>query len=133
MIQKHISDYQTYLKDGESFMNRARKSVMKPDIYTPEIIYNITGMAIEKYIMGFLMYHNSLPYNHTFRDLSEALNTVIQPPAELTQKLEFLDSYQELCSLENFSRKEITKNEVDTILETGILVENFVKENLTLL
>ncbi|NOX26086.1 MAG: hypothetical protein GXP59_08255 [Deltaproteobacteria bacterium] len=122
-----IKDWRKYLDDGGKFLNTAvNGSRKRPEVFTPEIIYNLTAMAIEKFCMGYLMYHGDLADNHTMGDLIEAVERHTGPQPELSKKFLFLDSFQEICSLDAYKRRSPTASEMGAILIIGLEVKKFV-------
>ncbi len=114
-----ISGWEDFLREGEAYLKtgtgahaRGRKA------FTPEILYNIVTMAIEKLVMAALMQRGALPYNHTMADLVEAMETVF--PIEildLKEKLLDLDHYQEICDIDAFNIRPPTVLEIPGMLE----------------
>lgn len=101
---RSIGGWEDYVKDGESYLKTAVGAFEKQKkAFTPEILYNIIAMAIEKFIMAALMRHGTLPYNHTMKDLIAAMDAAF-PAAidELREGLVRMDGYQEICDLDGF-------------------------------
>jgi len=127
MIAFGLSDWRQYLKDGEGYLTTAQQAAArKKQAFTPEILYNLTAMAIEKYIMGFLMSRGDLADNHTMGDLLAAMERHIPLPAELAGDLLFLDSFQEICDLDTYSRRPPTSAEIEKILNIGQQIKEFI-------
>lgn len=92
-------------KSGESFLREAREfhrtavngRASRPEIFTNEIVFNMLGMVIEKYIMAFLINNGTLADNHTFNDLADSTNRIRPLPPELEALLRRLDGVQNLC------------------------------------
>ncbi|VAW41788.1 hypothetical protein MNBD_DELTA03-159 [hydrothermal vent metagenome] len=128
-----IEDWREYISDGGKFLHTAVNAAKKrPEVFTPEILYNLTAMAIEKFCMGYLMYHGDLADNHTMADLAEAVERHAGPQPELTQKLLFLDSFQEICDLSAYKRRPPNKEEIAQILSIGQEVNDFVSSKIEL-
>ena len=126
-----IIDWRNYLKDGEKYLQTALGAAKRrSEVFTPEILYNITGMAIEKLIMGFLMNRGDLAENHTMGDLLHALERHIDVPTNLTQDLLYIDSFQEICDLDTYNRRPPTPEEIKRILTIGQEIETFITTNL---
>ena len=80
-----ITGWQEFLEEGNQFLATAVNAHAKSKkAFTPEILYNLVAMAIEKLIMALLMKSGNLPYNHTMHDLVEAM--VAAAPASLAGK-----------------------------------------------
>lgn len=69
-----IEGWEEYLREGRQYLNTASRAFTgRRSAFTSEILYNVIAMAIEKLVMGALMQSGNLPYNHTMRDLAEAM------------------------------------------------------------
>jgi hypothetical protein len=100
-----IDDWDVFLHDGEAFLRTGIAAHTKgKKAFTPEILYNIVAMAIEKFVMAALMQRGALPYNHTMRDLVESMEEVF-PGAmgNLKEGLLDLDHYQEICDIDSYN------------------------------
>ncbi len=126
-----IDDWQDYLRDGQQFLSTAVGAHRKnKSTFSPEAIYNITGMAIEKIIMAFLMKNGDLAENHTMTDLAAALVRHTGPVPELTAKLHYLDTFQDICDLEVSSYVTPTHEQIAEIVAIGQEVERLLLPHL---
>lgn len=65
-----ITGWQDFLVEGDAYLKTGNGAYAKRrTVFTPEIIYNIIAMGIEKLVMATLMKVGELPYNHTMYDL----------------------------------------------------------------
>ena len=106
-------------KDGEGFLRTAVGAYEKQKkVFTSEILYNIIAMAIEKFVMAALMRHGALPYNHTMKDLVEAMDETF-PAAidDLRDGLLKMDQYQDICDLDGFRITPPEIKEIQGMLE----------------
>ena len=104
---RSIEGWEDFLHEGEAYLKTAGGAQAKGrQAFTPEILYNIIAMAIEKFVMAALMKYGALPYNHTMGDLVEAMEETF-PGAlgEIKDKLLALDRYQEICDVDAFMMK----------------------------
>jgi hypothetical protein len=113
-----ISGWEEFLQEGEAYLKTGHGAHARgKKAFTPEILYNIIAMAIEKLVMAALMQRGALPYNHTMGDLVEAMETVF--PAEiagLKVQLLDLDRYQEICDIDAFKIRPPTPAEIPSML-----------------
>lgn len=124
-----ITDWSKYLGEGEQYLALARgAATRRREVFTPNIIYNVIAMAIEKYLMGLLMYHGTLAENHTMGDLLSAVERVVGPLPQFTESFRYLDSFQEICSLETYQCREPTWEDIPRILACGEQVSDFVAQ-----
>lgn len=120
-----IEDWNSYLSDGEQFLKTATNGWEKRrKAFSTDTIYNITAMAIEKFIMAFLMKHGDLAENHTMGDLAFALERHISLPAELQKKLRYLDGFQEICDMDSARYTQPSEKETTTIVQIGHEIYN---------
>jgi len=132
MYLPQIKGWQQFIKEGEQYLRTAvNAAVKRREVFTSEILYNVTGMAIEKYLMGLLMFHGELADNHTMADLARAVEGVVGEQKKLTAKLLFLDSFQEICSVDTYSRKVPSDDDIVEILAIGRDVQAFVAARVT--
>lgn len=115
-----IDNWQEYQRDGEQFLHVAEQAfVKKKKTFSPEALYNLTCMGIEKVIMAFLMHRGDLAENHTMGDLMRAIELHLGEQEELKKKMTYLDQFQEICDLENYEIRIPTNEDVEKILEIG--------------
>jgi hypothetical protein len=127
-----IENWQDYRRDGEQFLHTAVMAWKKnKHHFTPVILYNLTGMAIEKLIMAYLMKNGDLADNHTMGDLLTALERHAGHQPELAAKLHYLDSFQEICALDSFTVKTPTLEDTEIILAIGLEIKDFLTPHLT--
>lgn len=113
-----ILGWEEYLSDGDAFLRTGLAAHEKQKTaFTPEILYNIVAMAIEKHVMAALMYKGELPYNHTIGDLVAAMDEVFpEAIAEIKDGLLELDRYQEICDVDTFTIVPPTVEELPEML-----------------
>jgi hypothetical protein len=126
-----ISDWRKYLKEGDQYLSTAvGAAARRGKVFTPEILYNITAMAIEKMIMGYLMSCGDLADNHTMGDLVDAVERNAGPQPELSAKLRYLDSYQEICDIDTYQHHAPAPEDIPEILAIGRMVKEFVEKRI---
>ena len=94
-------EWKDYWTQGEQF---ARLSHARSRLFTNEIRYNLAGMAIEKFVMGFLMRLNQLPEGHTLVDLIDAVERIAHLPATLCENIRAMDRFQQICAFDTYTR-----------------------------
>ncbi|MCK9295449.1 MAG: hypothetical protein M0P70_10230 [Desulfobulbaceae bacterium] len=128
-IKSHaIKGWEEYMHEGEQYLSTARNAFAgQRHAFTAEILYNVIAMAIEKLVMGALMQSGNLPYNHTMRDLAEAMEEHF--PGRLggiKDRLISLDAYQEICDLDTYHRQPPTMEEIPAMLSLAIELQELV-------
>jgi len=126
-----IDNCRDYRRDGEQFLHTARQAHRKKKkAFSTDTLYNVTCMAIEKLIMAFLMKNGDLAENHTMADLLGALQLHLGEIPDLSEKLMYLDTFQEICSLDNFTIQIPTEADVVKMLAIGEDVRNVLHPHL---
>ena len=127
-----ISGWQEFLEEGCQFLATASKAFgSRRGVFTPEILYNLVAMAIEKLIMALLMKTGNLPYNHTMHDLVEAMEEFLPGSLEgFGKKLVRLDGFQEICDMDSFKITPPNIDEVGEMLELAWQVEALIMEKI---
>jgi hypothetical protein len=102
-MKGEMADWKAFLLEGQGYHRTAQGSVRRPEVFTPAIIHNLAGMSIEKYFMAMFMHRGIMPRNHTMRDLLEEAKPLFEIDDVLEKTLLYMDSLQEICSLEAYS------------------------------
>ena len=96
-------NWKTWLKNGDQYFKAACPKGKKSR-FTPELRYNLLSMALEGYAMAISDYFDMLPDNHTYTDLMDALERVIPLDPALRKKILAHESFQSICSLDEYQR-----------------------------
>ncbi len=126
-----VSGWEEFFRHGEGYLNTAlaahRKGVRA---FTPEILYNLAAMAIEKFVMAALMRHGTMPYNHTMADLVEAMERTFPGRlGHLGDQLLAMDKYQEICDLDGFKISPPKMEEIPAMLELAGKLQEITKKD----
>ncbi|HEB49790.1 MAG TPA: hypothetical protein ENI89_04195 [Desulfobulbus sp.] len=124
-----ISGWEEFLEQGEGYLKTATRGYAgRRKIFTPEILYNLIAMAIEKFVMAALMRQGSLPCNHTMADLVEAMEALFPDLiAEFREDLLALDRYQEICALDTFHIRPPSMDEIPAMLDLARHLRNILE------
>ena len=124
-------DVKFFMEEGDAYMKTARGGQKRPAIFTPEILYNILGLAIEKHIMAALMAKNMLADNHTFTDLIEATKQIGEIDEEIAGKLRKFEGYQNICPVfAGYHRAEIPDGAIPEMIETAEAVRAWARTHI---
>ncbi|WP_052813222.1 hypothetical protein [Desulfonatronum thioautotrophicum] len=131
--------WRDFINEGRQFHKAALGGIKRSEIFTTEILYNLLAMAMEKYIMGLLMYRKNLPDNHTFRDLVDGLRRMEAQSEDysgprltnkLAEELLALDAFQEICSVEGYARRPPSEEEILRMSQTCASLQEYVEAGL---
>ena len=124
-----ITGWREYVREGEQYLDCAVNAAAKRrGVFTPVILYNLVGMAIEKFLMGFLMHHGALAENHTMIDILNSVERITGPQPEMLEEFRYIDSFQEICDLDAYNTREPTPEEIPRILACGVAIRKFTRE-----
>jgi hypothetical protein len=115
-----------FIDDAKKFHKTATGALNRREVFSADILYNIFSMSIEKYFMGFSMYKKDLPYNHTFKDFADAAQRVTCVDQGLLDDLQYMDSFQEICSIDFYERNEPSEQDIIKIAQICNRVKSFV-------
>jgi hypothetical protein len=116
-LDKRSGEWKEFYNDARAYHKTAIGSLKRPNLFTPELIQNIAAMGIEKYFMAIFMQKNTLPRNHTMRDLLEESGSFLELPDKLKTTLLYMDSLQSLCSLDNFKITKPSREDAALFIE----------------
>jgi hypothetical protein len=128
-----IQGWEEFLVDGKGYLRTATGAYFNGNkTFTPDILYNLVAMAIEKFVMAALMRNGTLPYNHTMADLVEAMEETF-PHAidEIREGLIKLDSYQDICDPYDFTITSPGRYEIPGMLGLANKLQKLVENELT--
>lgn len=127
-----LEDWRTFIKEGEEYLATADAAFRKRSpAFTPEILYNISAMAIEKLLMGFLMYHNDLADNHTMADLISSVERHVILKQGMKDDLLYIDSFQDICDPYNATYKTPQAQDIEKILSITHHIRDFSEVHTT--
>ena len=128
-----IEGWQEFLKDGNGYLGTAKSAYKNGNSrFTPEILYNLVAMAIEKFVMAALMRHGTMPYNHTMADLVEAMEMTFPHAVEdIRDGLLRLDTYQDICDPYDFTIIAPALEEIPGMLGHAERLQTLVTDELT--
>jgi hypothetical protein len=118
-----------YQEEGDAYLKTARGGQKRPGIFTPEILYNILGLAIEKHVMAALMSKGELADNHTFTDLIDATKQIGEIDKEIADQLRKFESYQNICPVfAGYHRAEVPVDAIPEMIETAEAVRDWAQQ-----
>lgn len=123
-------EWQKFFNEGSQFLDLAAKGVKNRQKFNGEALYNMLAMAIEKHFMALFLYKNYMPEGHTLNDLLSAATNFITVDMELIKGLAFMDSLQEICSVDEFTKKEPSGEEIEKMIGIARRVKKCVQEQL---
>lgn len=111
IIKTKVLNWQTWLKEGDQYL-KAAIPVKHKSKFGTDIRYNLLSMAFESYVMSILDYNNDLPDNHTYTDLMDGLERVMQVDTKLRERILKYENIQSICSVEKYHRTNPTEEDL---------------------
>lgn len=111
------TNWELYWHEGLRYLEIAERAFPGKTTFTPEILYHMLGMSLEKMFMAWLGQTGNLPENHTVRDLVRAAELVEKLPDELRRDLIRFDRFMGLCSLEPVQMPPPSEKDVPDMLD----------------
>jgi len=127
-----ISGWEDFWSEGKAFLKTASAAyAQRKKAFTTVILYNIIAMAIEKFVMTALMCEGKLPFNHTMKDLVEAMDEAFPGAmSDIREGLLNLDQYQEICDIDTFNISGPAMEEIPTMLGLASRLQDLVEKQL---
>lgn len=127
-----IRGWEEYWSEGRAYLKTASAAfAQRKKAFTTVVLYNIIAMAIEKFVMTALMRQGTLPYNHTMRDLVEAMDeTFPNAMGDIRAGLLKLDKYQEICDIDTFNISGPAMEEIPAMLGLATRLHDLVAHQL---
>ena len=123
----HVS----YWEDACKYLRVAKGGLKRPKIFTPEILYNLLGLSIEKYFMAAMVKHGDLADNHTFSDLISSAARVCPVSDSLAKRLKEVETYQNICpAFDGYMRKDIPREEILNMIDVTEDVKNWADSTI---
>jgi len=123
------ASWETFFDEGDSYLRVAQGGVKRPKIFTPEVVYNLAAMALEKHVMSVLIHNGTLADNHTFEDLVDATDRCSPLAPDVRERLLDLQRHQQICSpYDGYRRDTLTREVADEITLVAAAIKDWATE-----
>lgn len=120
-------EWRKYFSEGDQFLHLAEKGIHNPQKFSPETLYNVVAMGIEKHLMALFLYKNNLPEGHTLTSLLSYGEKYLAIDGDIFRTLAYMDSLQEICSLDDIHRKTPTAAELAMMIKVAVRIQQKVQ------
>lgn len=107
-------NWQTWLENGDQYLKAATPKGQESR-FRGDVRYNLLAMAFESYAMAISDHAGTLPYNHTFTDLVDAIDPLVNLPGELKERILAYEDVQSICSIDAYHRGCPDKDGLDDL------------------
>lgn len=106
-----------FFTQGMQYRSTAEKSLKRPEIFKPDIIYNVAAMAIEKILLAVFSKHGQLPYSNTLSAMAAEAKEILAFDETLVSDMERMDRMQMICHEESVFCEDMKVTDVPFFLD----------------
>lgn len=117
--------WEEFYKEANDFCKAAYNAFEKKK-FTNDTLYNIICMAIEKFLVSFLVFKGEMPANHTLSGLIEEIKLQFPVTKEMTESIYFIDRFQDICIIDPVERKEPNEQEMQKMVLAMVDIKEWV-------
>ncbi len=118
--------WQEFMAEGDAYLKTATGGAKRPEVFSPEILYNVLAMAIEKHVMAALVFKGTLADNHTFSDLINSCKEVCPLSDSVAMRLLDLEVYQNICPVfDGYNRDPFPVEKVQGMIEVAASIQSW--------
>ena len=123
-------NWQEHITTGQKYLGTAVKGLSRPSVFTNDLVYQLTAMAIEHLLAGVYLFHRQMPLDHTLDGLVDGLAPICPLDAQLAEGIKHLNQYDDMCPLVPVRRVVPDDSAIKAILAVGKQVAGFVQLNV---
>lgn len=125
-----ISDWRIHLDNGQRYMHTARKGLRRPEVFTNDLILQLTAMAMENLLVSVWQYHGRMPCDHTLSGLVDGLADFCPLEEKFVHSVKQVESFDDICALLPQFRRSPSDADITLLLENGEALSSFVRNRL---
>ena len=125
-----LTDWPDHFKHGLRYMDIARKGCGKPEVFSNDLILQLTAMAVENILVSIYQYHGQLPADHTLSGLVENMAGFCPVTVVVCNLVKQIESYDDLCCLISTRRKSLSNDDISSLLKNGMHLVQFAQRRL---
>lgn len=130
MTHSNPLDWQGHIDTGRSYLKTAGNGLARPTVFTNELIYQLTAMAIENLLVGVWQYHRQMPVDHTLDGLVDGLAQFCPLKADLAESIKEIGRFDDMCPLVPVHKTIPDDQEIRAILAVGQQVAEFAAQQV---
>lgn len=123
-------DWQDHIDTGRKYLKTARNGLKRPSVFNNELIYHLTAMAIEKFLVGVYQYHKQMPADHTLEGLVDDLSSICPLDTDLGESIKGVGRFDDMCPLVPVNRTVPDHMQIQSILAIGGQVSAFAEQQV---
>jgi hypothetical protein len=123
-------DWREHFETGSSFLKTAGNGLDRPAVFTNELIYHLTAMAIENLLVGVWQFHRQMPVDHTLDGLVDGMAEFCPLKADLAQSIKDVGRFDDMCPLVPVRKNIPDDQEIRAVLAVGQQVAEFAAQQV---
>ncbi|AIQ12518.1 hypothetical protein [Paenibacillus durus] len=100
VIETGFEKFRDNYRDALGYHRRAEQFQREDRGYS--LVFNVACVALERYLVAMCYLYDTPPLNHNYICLMDAVETVVDFPADLNKEIRSLDFIFGICSLEEY-------------------------------
>jgi hypothetical protein len=120
-------NWQEHIAAGQKYLSTAVNGLSRSSVFTNDLVYQLTAMAIEHLLAGVYLFHGQMPTDHTLDGLVDGLAPFCPLDTQLAEGIKHLNQYDDMCPLVPVRRVVPDDMAIKAILTLGKQVAGFVK------
>ena len=116
----------TLLIEGNGFFKPLEQSLSRPSKFNNELLYQMSAMSFEKFMVALLAHHNVNAEHHTPMALVNEAKNYETIPDSITETGKLIGKFESICSLSGFGYKMPDNDELKQIIVGLVEVKQFV-------
>ncbi len=124
-----MSDGAEFVSEGCQYLKTARNGSKRKRIFNNELIFNLIGLSVEKFLVGLCMHRGHMPMDHTLAGIVSETNQICPMEDSLVEAIRMMDRVQDLCSLDVNPQCIVSDLQIENLLAMNEQVASFVEHH----
>ncbi len=121
-----MNPWSRYLREGRQYLAAARNGYRGKRAFNNELVYNLIGLSVEKFLVGLCLHRGHLPADHTLAGMVIEAHRLCPLEPSLAEAIRMMDRVQDLCSLEVNVRCTVSDPQIESLLAMNERVAAYV-------
>jgi hypothetical protein len=123
-----IESFDKMYADAKGYHRRAKLFVTEGQ--RPSLIFNISCVALECYLIALCELHGEMPRNHNYISMMNTVERFMDIPRELSKTIRSLDIIFGICPIDSFYHGTPEPSDADMVLSMCNQVQGLFDQNL---
>jgi hypothetical protein len=109
-----IESFEKMYADAKGYHQRAKLFVQEGQ--RPSLVFNVSSVALECYLIALCELHGTSPLNHTYINMMNMVEKFITVPRELSKSIRSLDIIFGICPIDSYHHGTPEPSDADRVL-----------------